>query len=66
MDLRCSHRMFGEVILPPVSDPVEFEVACPSRWCGKRPGVIVLHRFNLNTGELLSTRQFRNPQGRDK
>jgi hypothetical protein len=39
------------------------EVACPSRWCGKRPGVLVLHVFSTRTGELLTTRQFRTPEG---
>lgn len=65
MNLRCPHRMFGKVTKPPISDPVEIEVACPSRWCGKRPGVTVLHVFSINTGELLDTRRFQSPQGRE-
>jgi putative transposon-encoded protein len=62
MDIRCPHRKFGEV--------TEFsgksgriEIACPSRWCGKRTGVVVIHTFNLKTGELIGTRQFRSPKG---
>lgn len=61
MDLRCSHRKFGEVTVP-ASNDAQIEVACPSRWCGKQPGVTVLHVFSTRTGELLTTRQFRNPQ----
>lgn len=65
MFLRCPHRTFGEVTVTAAND-AQIEVACPSRWCGKRPGVTVLHVFSTRTGELLSTRQFRNPQGREK
>lgn len=64
MNLRCPHRMFGEVTVPAINEG-EIEVACPSRWCGKRAGVMVLHTFSTRTGELLSTRQFRSPQGRE-
>jgi hypothetical protein len=63
MDLRCPHRKFGEVIVAASNEAV-VEVACPSRWCGKREGVMVLHRFSARTGELLTTRQFRTPKGR--
>lgn len=42
----------------------QIEVSCPSRWCGKRPGVTILHTFSIKTGELLDTQRFRNPQGR--
>jgi hypothetical protein len=64
MDLRCPHRKFGEVTVPAVNDG-KLEVACPSRWCGKREGVTVLHTFSTRTGELLDTRRFRTPKGRE-
>lgn len=63
MELRCPHRKFGEVTVSAINDG-EMEVTCPSRWCGKRPGVTVLHVFSTRTGELLKTRQFQSPQGR--
>jgi hypothetical protein len=59
MDLRCPHRKFGEVI-----DEL-YKVTCPSRWCGKRDGVTVLHTFNIRTGELVETHLFKTPQRRD-
>lgn len=65
MNLRCPHRMFGEVTVVSVNE-AQIEVACPSRWCGKRPGVTVLHVFSIKTGKLLDTRQFQSPQGREK
>jgi len=63
MDLRCPHRKFG-VLLAPSSDPGLVEVACPSRWCGRREGVVVLHVFSTRTGQLVRTRKFRNPEER--
>lgn len=62
MDLRCPHRKFG-VILEPSTNEGRIEVACPSRWCGKREGVTVLHVFSTRTSELLDTRRFRTPEG---
>jgi hypothetical protein len=62
MELRCPHRKFGEVTVASLNQ-AEIEVACPSRWCGKRTGIIVVHVFCLKSGELLSTRQFRSPEG---
>lgn len=60
--LRCPHRKFGELIVPAVND-AELAIACPSRWCGKRSGVVIIHSFNIKTGELVHTRQFRSPEG---
>jgi hypothetical protein len=62
MDLRCPHRKFGEVTVPS-HDEGKIEISCPSRWCGRRSDVTVLHVFSTRTGELLSTRQFRTPEG---
>lgn len=61
MELRCPNRKFGVV-----TDATNgsFEVACRSRECGKRPGVVVLHTFDLRSGELVATRQFADPQRR--
>lgn len=62
MDLRCPNRKHG-VILRPSTDDGLVEIACPSRWCGKRVGVVVLHTFNTRTGELVNTRRYRQPEG---
>ena len=56
-ELRC-----GSKILHGVLDEDIVEVSCRSKWCGKRPGVVVIHRFNKNTGELLNTQRFQEPK----
>lgn len=60
IDLRCPHRKFGVLVEPSTSDGL-VEVTCPSRWCGRREGVVVLHTFNTRTGELVRTRQYKQP-----
>jgi hypothetical protein len=54
-DLRCDAKKFGELL-----DGI-VEIKCPSRFCGAGAGVIVLHRFDLETGKLLETLRFRDP-----
>lgn len=63
MDLRCENGIkFGEI------DPEgrSLEVKCRSVRCGHRPGEVVLHKFDLKTGELQGTRKFRNPAKKRK
>ncbi len=58
MDLRCDNGiLFGQVL------PEEglIEVKCRSRRCGHGVGEVVLHRFDLSTGELKGTLKFKNP-----
>jgi len=54
-EMRCSAKLHGVVI-----DGRFYEVSCGSRWCGKRTGNVVLHRFDLFTGEM-TTRYFKEP-----
>lgn len=54
MDLRCDSR-----ILHGILDDDCIEVKCRSKRCGHETGVVVIHRFNVNTGELELTRRFR-------
>jgi hypothetical protein len=35
------------------------EVKCRSKFCGAEPGVVVLHRFDAKTGEVLGTSRYR-------
>lgn len=56
MDLRCDAKKFGEL-----TECGKLEVKCPSKFCGAAPGVVVLHRFDPLTGELLETKRFRDP-----
>lgn len=55
-DLRCEGTLHGVV------DDGVLEVKCRRRSCGVRPGVIVLHHFNLHTGELVETLKFQDPR----
>lgn len=38
------------------------EIKCSSRFCGAKPGVVVLHRYNTKTGELLATNKYKDPE----
>ena len=55
-ELRCSGtmhgRMTGEFLL---------EVKCHRRSCGAKKGVVVLHTFDVVTGELMSTQRYKEP-----
>lgn len=65
-ELRCKgNKLHGLVVDEdgPVTGMVEFR--CDSKFCGKAPGVVVLHRFNLGSGEY-NTRQYREPHKRGK
>lgn len=37
------------------------EVKCRSRMCGHWVGAVVIHIFNAKTGELVDTKQYRQP-----
>lgn len=57
------HRLYcGNKILFGVIHPEGIlEVKCRSGRCGHRPGVLVFHRFDLHTGELVETKQYKDP-----
>lgn len=55
MELRCGSKMHGRLI-----EGGLFEVSCGSAFCGKKPGVVVLHRFNVQTGELVETLKYKD------
>lgn len=60
-DLRCSgNKLHGRILEGKV-----FEVACRSRFCGWRSGAIILHRFSMESGELIDTIQFKQPIRKD-
>lgn len=58
--LRCPSKKHAEVI----SDHV-VEIKCSSRFCGARKGRVILHRFDLATGEM-TTRTFAEPPTQKK
>lgn len=58
MDLRCEHKLHGRV------NHGVLEVMCRSALCGKRPGVVVMHYFDLRTGEM-TTRKYKEPNPKE-
>jgi hypothetical protein len=61
MDLRCDNGILHGVILP---EEGLLEVKCRSRRCGHGDGAVVFHRFDLQTGNLKGTLQFKDPANR--
>jgi hypothetical protein len=56
VSLRC-HKLHGLI-----RDGEVLEVKCNSRFCGAEPGVVVLHHFDLVTGDLVKTLRFKEPR----
>jgi len=55
-ELRCSSKKFGEVV-----DDHTIEIKCSSRFCGARPGVVVIHRFDI-LNRTTTTQRFKDPK----
>lgn len=58
-ELRCGAKLHGEI------HEEWLEVKCRSRWCGARKGVVVIHRFDKESGKLLETLKFQDPRRED-
>ncbi len=52
--MRCAHKLHGIV-----NDEL-IEVKCPSTLCGHKAGVVVIHKFNSRTGELVETKMYKD------
>lgn len=59
-ELRCNGKLHGIL-----QDKV-LEVKCGSKWCGAGPGVVVLHRFDTESGALLDTEYYKDPEREDR
>lgn len=55
VELRCDKRLHGVL-----TDDGVLEVSCRSALCGHRDGVVVIHKFDATTGELLGTSKYRD------
>lgn len=65
IQLRCRSRLQGIIKEYPNGRRL-LEVRCKDKWCADRKaGVVVLHYFNVETGELDHTNKFRDPKVRD-
>ena len=62
IELRCDHKILHGVLEPGVA----IEIKCRSSRCGATPGVVVIHRYSVITGELLETKRFRAIETRRK
>jgi hypothetical protein len=61
VDLRCpAGSLYGRV----TDGEGTVEVKCKRRWCGYRPGVVVLHTIDLKTGNMVSTKKFAEPRNK--
>jgi len=56
VDLHCGNKLHARLL-----ENGLVEVACQSRMCGKKPGMVIRHRFLLETGELVETLRFKEP-----
>lgn len=59
-ELRCGGTMHGKLNI--VNGMLE--VKCSRRRCGAERGVVVLHTFDLSTGNMIKTQRFRDPYNR--
>ena len=58
MDLRCDNWIkFGDLDV----EAGVLAVKCRSKLCGAAIGVVVIHEFDIHTGNKLRTRVFRDP-----
>lgn len=65
IQLRCRSKLHG---IKKVVNGIDcFEIRCKEKWCAERgAGLVVLHYFNVDTGELVQTKKFRDPTYRRK
>lgn len=55
IELRCSNKLHAIV-----ADDGVIEVRCRSVFCGYTAGTVVLHRFDVHTGQC-TTQRFKDP-----
>ena len=59
--LRCISKLHGIIKEYPNGKRL-LEVRCKAKWCSKRgTGVVVLHYCDLESGQLVETKKFRDP-----
>jgi len=55
--LRCSSRLHGVVV-----ESGRLEIKCKSPRCGAAKGIVVLHYFDLQSGEMVDTKRYQDPE----
>lgn len=65
VQLRCQSQLHG-IIKERADGTKVLEVRCKNKWCVARQeqkqGIVVLHYLNVETGELVETKKFRDPK----
>jgi hypothetical protein len=56
-ELRCPVKLHG--VIP---EDGMIEIQCRSVFCGYRPGIVILHRWSVHTGQLITTLKFKDPR----
>ena len=59
MELRCENRLHGR--LSEVDGRQAVEIQCRSDFCKGPERAVVLHFFDIHTGDLIATRRYKNP-----
>lgn len=54
-ELRCDNKKHGELV------EGILEIKCSSRFCGAGTGVVIIHCWDVSTGERLADRKFADP-----
>lgn len=57
IELRCGKTMHGKLSIR----EGRLEVKCGRRGCGAGRGIVVLHTFDIHTGEMVGTKRFADP-----
>lgn len=55
--LRCDKQLYGLL-----TDGRWLEVKCKRRACGYEKGIVLLHTIDIQTGEVVLTKKFRDPR----
>lgn len=58
IELRCNGTLHGIFD----NETHTIEVKCKRRTCGAGPGVVVLHTISVDTGQVVETKRFAEPQ----
>ena len=62
IQLRCRSKLQG-ILKQRADGSTVLEVRCKDKWCAERgAGIVVLHYFNVETGELVETKKYRDPR----
>jgi hypothetical protein len=56
VEFRCANNLHFKIVGNLI------ETKCRSKRCGAGGGNVVLHRFDLTTGELVETQQYKDPK----